>query len=213
MGRFLAAAMAADWPPLALSLQPHSEDCEPNFGLGWIFTDLEDAPMVMHNGGTGGYYAFLGWLPEAGRGLVLLTNTSDVQGDQVAAALLSGQPLPPRDRTLGPLMVAAFLGGLLIVQGWQFARSQRHGDRFKFLEDSAEILLLLALSYQLGPWQWLPITLWWGLLVLFVGLIIRRLSQHRMLSPAGASSPGSRWRSLRLLPTLLLLGWTIFCLR
>ncbi len=213
MSRFLVAAMAADWPPLALSLQPHSEDCEPNFGLGWVFTDLEDAPMIMHNGGTGGYYAFLGWLPEAGRGLVLLTNASDAQGDQVAAALLRGQPLPPRDRPLGSLMVAAFLGGLLIVQGWQFARSQRQRDRFKFLEDSAEILLLLALNYQLGPWQWLPIALWWGLLVLLVGLIITRLRQLRTLSPAGISSSRYRWRSLRLIPTLLVLGWTIFCLR
>ncbi|NMF86222.1 serine hydrolase domain-containing protein [Nodosilinea sp. P-1105] len=96
MGQFLQAAIAADWPPLALSLQPHSEDCEPNFGLGWIFTELEDTPMIMHNGRTGGYYAFLGWLPEAGRGLVLLTNTSDAQGDQVATALLTGDPLPTR---------------------------------------------------------------------------------------------------------------------
>ncbi|NJL50025.1 MAG: beta-lactamase family protein [Leptolyngbyaceae cyanobacterium SM2_5_2] len=53
MGRLLAAAMAADWPPLALSLQPQSEACEPNFGLGWILTEREDAPMVMHNGRTG----------------------------------------------------------------------------------------------------------------------------------------------------------------
>ena len=213
MGRFLAAAMAADWPPLALSLQPQSEDCEPNFGLGWVFTNLEAAPIVMHNGRTGGYYAFLGWLPEADRGLVLLTNTSDARGDQVAAALLSGQPLSSRDRPLGPLIVAAFLGGLLIFQGWQFARSQRHRDLFKFLEDSVEILLLLALSYQLGPWQWLPIALWWGLLVLFIGLIINRLGPRLTLPPPEASYPGSRWRSLRLLPTLLVLGWTIFCLR
>lgn len=213
MGRFLAAAIAADWPPLALSLQPQSEACEPNFGLGWIFTELEDAPMVMHNGRTGGYYAFLGWLPDAGRGLVFLTNTSDAQGNQVAAALLSGQPLPPRDRTLGPLLVAVFLGGLLIVRGWQFARSQRHGDRFKFLEDSVEILLLLALSYQLGPWPWLPIALWWSLLVVFVGLIIGRLWHLRSLPPAAVSPQISGWRGLRLLPTLLMLGWTIFCLR
>jgi CubicO group peptidase (beta-lactamase class C family) len=213
MGRFLAAAIAADWPPLALSLQPYSEGCEPTFGLGWIFTELEDAPMIMHNGGTGGYYAFLGWLPEAGRGLVLLTNRSDAQGDQVATALLSGQPLPARDRPLSPLMVAAFLGGLLIFQGWQFARSQRHRDRFQFLEDSTEILFLLALSYQLGPWQWLPIALWWALLVLFIGLIVSRLWHLRALPPAAVSPQISRWRSLRLLPTLLLLGWTIFCLR
>lgn len=100
MGRFLAAAMAADWPPLALSLQPYGEGCDPNFGLGWILTELEDAPMVMHNGRTGGYYAFVGWLPEAGRGLVLLTNTSDAQGNQVATALLAGKPLPPETAPL-----------------------------------------------------------------------------------------------------------------
>ena len=50
MGRVLQAAIAADWPPLALSLQPHSEACAPNFGLGWVFTELENAPMIMHNG-------------------------------------------------------------------------------------------------------------------------------------------------------------------
>lgn len=210
MGRFLAAAMAADWPPLALSLQPYGEGCDPNFGLGWILTELEDAPMVMHNGRTGGYYAFVGWLPEAGRGLVLLTNTSDAQGNQVATALLAGKPLPPRDRPLGPLIVAAFLGGMLVVQGGQFLRSQRHRDRGKLLEDSAEILLLLALGYQLGPWQWLPITLWWGLLALFVGLLIHRLWQMRALPPAPASS---RWRYLKLVPTLLILGWVILGLR
>ncbi|NJL50024.1 MAG: hypothetical protein HC929_24805 [Leptolyngbyaceae cyanobacterium SM2_5_2] len=110
-------------------------------------------------------------------------------------------------------MVVAFLGGLWIVQGWQFARSQRPGDRFKLLEDSAELLLLLTLSYQLGPWQWLPIALWWGLLALFVGLIIRRLWQRRMLPPPEAFSLGLRWRSLRLVLTLVVLGWTIFCLR
>lgn len=213
MGRFLAAAIAADWPPLALSLQPQSEDCESNFGLGWIFTELEDAPMIMHNGRTGGYYAFVGWLPEAGRGLVLLTNMSDAQGNQVATALLTGQPLPSRDRPFVPLMMTAFLVGLLIFQGWQFARSQRHRDHFKFLEDSTEILLLLALSYQLGPWQWLPIALWWGLLVLFVWLIIGRLWHLRSLPPAAVSPQISGWRGLKLIPTLLVLGWTVFCLR
>lgn len=213
MGRFLAAAIAADWPPLALSLQPHSENCAPNFGLGWVFTELEDAPMIMHNGRTGGYYAFLGWLPEVGRGLVLLTNTSDAQGDQVATALLAGKALPARNLPFGTLVVTAFLGAMMIVQGWQLARPLSSPDRFKSVEDSAETLLLLALSYQLGPWQWLPIALWWGLLALFVGLALRRLWQLRSRSPSESSPPVSQWRYLKLVPTLLVLGWTMFCLR
>lgn len=213
MGRFLAAAMAADWPPLALSLQPYSEYCEPNFGLGWVFTDLEDAPMVMHNGRTGGYYAFLGWLPEAGRGLVLLTNTSDAQGDQVVTALLTGKPLPTRSVSAGSLMFALVLGGLLGYQGWYLLRSQRPYTWLKAVEELIETLLYLTLSYQLGPWQWLPIALWWGLLALFAGLTMRRLWPLRILTPVEASSPGSRWRGIRLIPTLLVLGWTIFWLR
>lgn len=212
MGRFLVAAMAADWPPLALSLQPQSENCEPNFGLGWVFTDLENFPMVMHNGRTGGYYAFVGWLPEAGRGLVLLTNRSDAQGNQVATALLSGQPLPTRDFPFGLLMVAAFLGGLLMVQGWQMAQPLRSPKRFQFGENSAEALLLLALSYQLGPWQWLPIALWWGVLALFIGLTLHRLWQMPWRSPLASSPPVSQGRYLRLAFTLLVLGWTMVCL-
>lgn len=213
MGRFLAAAMAADWPPLALSLQPDSENCEPDFGLGWVFTDLDETPMIMHNGRTGGYYAFLGWLPEVDRGLVLLTNISNAQGNQVATALLTGEPLPDRPVNPGSLVWALVLAGLLGYQSWQLWRSQLPSSWLKAIEELIETLLYLALSYQLGPWQWLPIALWWGLVALFTGLTIRRLWQLRTLPPATAASPGWPWRNLRLVPILLVLGWTVFCLR
>ena len=213
MGRFLAAAMVADWPPLALSLRPYSEDCEPNFGLGWIFADVEGAPMIMHNGRTGGYYAFLGWLPEAGRGLVLLTNTSDAQGDQVATALLTGETLPVRSLRASSLIFSLVLAGLLGYQGWYLVQSQPPFSWLKAIEELVETLLYLALGYQLGPWQWLPLALWWGLVVLLAGLSLRRLWSLRALPLAEASSPSSRWRSLRLALILLVLGWTILCLR
>ena len=50
--------MAADWPPAGPEPAADSENCEPDFGLGWVFTDLDETPMIMHNGRTGGYYAF-----------------------------------------------------------------------------------------------------------------------------------------------------------
>ncbi|MFQ4136160.1 serine hydrolase domain-containing protein [Nodosilinea sp. PGN35] len=211
MGQFLAAAMAADWPPLALSLQPQSEDCEPNFGLGWIFTELEGAPLIMHNGRTGGYYAFVGWLPDAERGLVLLTNTSDPQGDGVATALLTGEPLPDRTVDPGSGIVALVLVGLLGYQSWSLGRSPPPRTWLKAAEELGETLLYLVLAYQLGPWQWLPVALWWGGLALLVGLSLRRLWRLRASPPA--ASPGSGWRSLGLVPTLLLLGWAIVGLR
>jgi len=213
MGRFLAAAMAADWSPLALSLQPYSETCEPNFGLGWVFTDLEGAPMIMHNGRTGGYYAFLGWLPEADRGLVLLTNTSDARGNQVATALLTGAPLPDRPLSASPLVWALVLAGLLGYQGWHLWRSPKSSSWLQIAENLATTLLYLALSYQLGPWQWLPIALWWGLVALLAGLTLRQLWQFRTSPPAAVPSLSWGWYSLRLVPTLMVLGWTLFCLR
>ncbi len=98
-------------------------------------------------------------------------------------------------------------------QGWYLLRSQRPYTWLKAVEELIETLLYLTLSYQLGPWQWLPIALWWGLLALFAGLTMRRLWPLRILTPVEASSPGSRWRGIRLIPTLLVLGWTIFWLR
>ncbi len=119
MGRFLAAAIAADWPPLALSLQPHSEDCG---HAQWVHGRLLRIFRV-----ATGSRAGIGFADQYQR-------CSGRSGRCCAAEQATAAPLDP-------LMVAAFLGGLLIFQGWQFARSQRHRDRLKFFEDSAEILL------------------------------------------------------------------------
>lgn len=219
MGQFLVAAMAADWPPLALSLQPQSEDCEPNFGLGWVFTDVDGAPMIMHNGRTGGYYAFVGWLPEAEQGLVLLTNTSDAQGDEVAKALLTGSPLPTCRPGASSIILALVLAGLLGYQSWTLWRSPSPTSWMDAIEEALETSLYLALAYQLGPWQWLPLALWWVLLVLLVGLSLRRQWLRRgwktglSRSPSDSAAPVTPWRYLRLMPNLLLLGWTILYLR
>lgn len=64
---------------------------------------------------------------------------------------------------------------LLGYQGWQLWQSPHPSSGFNAMEELLETLLYLALSYQLGPWQWVPIGLWWGLVVLFTGLMMRRL--------------------------------------
>ena len=60
-------------------------------GLGWhlIQRDARET-LVWHNGGTGGYSSFLGFYPEAGMGVVLLTNTANTAAvDGAAIGLLT----------------------------------------------------------------------------------------------------------------------------
>ncbi len=216
MAQFLTAAMAADWPPMALSLTAPTSPCpadQPSFGLGWISNTFDDEPAILHNGRTGGYYAFLGWQPEAERGLVFLTNTSDAQAEPVAVALLTGRPVPSADITISVFIEAAFIGLLLVYQGWQLFNAQLPTTPLNAGQEVLETVLSLALGYQLGPWQWLPIGLWWGGLVVLVGLNVHRLRQRpRPRSGASPARP-ERWRYLQFGLTLLLLGWVIGCLR
>ncbi|RDV37590.1 class A beta-lactamase-related serine hydrolase [Bradymonadaceae bacterium TMQ3] len=119
---FARNALAADFPPLALSLKPHHLDDEgnPHVGLGWFFrtlrsddsTDVDvtevmekNETIIWHNGRTGGYYAFLAIAPETGRAVVLLTDTS--HGSAFAMDLLrepSPEP-PPLDSSIFFMLV------------------------------------------------------------------------------------------------------------
>src|SRR5690606_21102156 len=59
-------------------------------GLGWHVRERSDGgELVWHNGGTGGYRSFVGLDPEAGVGVVVLTNLSTPAGvDDIGAHLL-----------------------------------------------------------------------------------------------------------------------------
>jgi len=66
-------------------------------GLGWVISGSGDDQMIWHNGGTGGYRSFLGFLPAKGMGVVALSNTSTEVGvDDIGAHLLNrDSPLAP----------------------------------------------------------------------------------------------------------------------
>lgn len=44
------------------------------YASGWVYTTSNRHPIVWHNGGTHGMHSIVGYLPEAGVGLVMLTN-------------------------------------------------------------------------------------------------------------------------------------------
>lgn len=45
-------------------------------GLGWHFKAGAEGDVIWHNGGTGGYRAFAGFVKESGKGVVVLTNSA-----------------------------------------------------------------------------------------------------------------------------------------
>ena len=59
-------------------------------GLGWFIAKAGQDEMIWHNGGTGGYRSFIGFLAKAKVGVVVLSNTSTELGiDDIGRHLLN----------------------------------------------------------------------------------------------------------------------------
>jgi hypothetical protein len=80
----------AEMPP---SDQPEVQ--HPSYALGWIHEIYRGHPLVVHNGSIDGFTVHLGFLPETGRGLILLANR-DLANAAVMALAYSAY-----DRLLG----------------------------------------------------------------------------------------------------------------
>lgn len=64
-------------------------------GLGWFITRLNGATMIDKNGGTSGFHSWIGFLPDSGCGVVVLSNVS-MRGaytpDKLGTAILGALP-------------------------------------------------------------------------------------------------------------------------
>lgn len=61
---------------IQLTHQPQAVDGEDHVGLGWFLSGTGEEKLIWHNGQTGGYHSFVGLMPGAHAGIVVLTNTS-----------------------------------------------------------------------------------------------------------------------------------------
>jgi serine-type D-Ala-D-Ala carboxypeptidase/endopeptidase len=88
-------------------------------GLNWLHAKTASGvEYVWHNGGTGGYRSFIGFDPERGVGVVVLSNRT-ISADDIGVHLLdpksplTTKPVPPPQRaaiTLAPGQMAKFVG-------------------------------------------------------------------------------------------------------
>lgn len=83
MMKFLAANLGHRVVELSLikSLQEcHQPQLQVNeqlqVGLGWMISDFNGDRLIWHNGATGGYHSFIGFLKEKKKGVCILTNHS-----------------------------------------------------------------------------------------------------------------------------------------
>jgi len=84
MTKFLAACMSGD------------------IGLGWMISHSSHADVMWHNGGTGGFRAFLGFNPKTQKGIVVLSNSSEAWPDSFSLSILDPEtyPKPAVNQTL-----------------------------------------------------------------------------------------------------------------
>lgn len=225
MTTFLQAAMtpAAD-SALAISLEEYWSDDEGRAasGLGWAIHRNDDEGMIWHNGRTGGYYAFIGFLPEQGRGLVMLSNASHA-GNAFAVNLLRGEdhvPRPERDWFFLAFTLFFVAFAPLLAYGYRAqalaslaGTAKTPAGRVNGLSTTIDTAFVLALTWTLGVWNLLPIGYWWAGLFATVILLAASLPPASQL-PWLPALP--RWRLvLRFISmalTLLLLFWVVCCM-
>lgn len=91
---FLSASMGLlNSPIIDLLKQCHKQQCAADLigtdiGLGWIISHSNDADVIWHNGGTGGFRAFLGFNPKTQKGVVVLSNSTEGWPDAFSLCLL-----------------------------------------------------------------------------------------------------------------------------
>lgn len=221
--RFLHAAMTAEPDsPLGATLNVHWSDRAGEWasGLGWMITRRDGETMVWHNGRTGGYHTFVGFLPERRRGVVLLSNAAH-DGDALAVNLLRGQyelPAPPRDWLFLGLTLLFVLFAPLLAYGYRAqsiatlsGAAKMPAGRIHLAATALDAACILALTWKLGLWTLVPEALWWAGAGATTALLAASLPPSARL-PWVPAIPG--WRlALRLLGiglSLLLLLWAVF---
>ncbi len=68
-------ALEATWMPLTpVNAGASMFDLRQSYASGWLLRQTRNGPIVWHNGGTGGFKSHIGFAPQLGVGIVILTN-------------------------------------------------------------------------------------------------------------------------------------------
>lgn len=119
LAKFLQAALGDEKAPLHAAfaattvVQRAVEEMGGSIGLGWFITADEKRPIVWHNGGTGGYRAFVGFTRADGGAAVAVLTNHEVSVDEIGFALLgeNAAGAPPKEEIALPAATLAAYAG------------------------------------------------------------------------------------------------------
>lgn len=124
------------YPAMQLSHKnSRAEGTSPMVGLGWHLTAGDMSEIIWHNGGTGGYRSFAGFIKGGDKGVVVLTN-STASTDDIGMHLLN----PKVPLTEIKLSIGVKMKSIVDAQGldtavktyWELKKGQ--GDKYDFSE-------------------------------------------------------------------------------
>jgi CubicO group peptidase (beta-lactamase class C family) len=195
MLEYVAINLAASNPAVAEAQRPRKTFAgERAIGLGWFHAKVGGRRLIWHNGKTGGFSSFVGFLPDEGRGFVVLANG---QGDVDA---LARRLLDPAEPPLAGHDANVWIGIAitLVLLAWGpltlWGSIRRAGptalppqtspvtiDRFDVLRSPLTPAIALVLAARLGAWQELPYAAWWVTLAIVVIAVAILARQTRAL--------------------------------
>ena len=134
-------------------------------GLGWLIVKPSTYEIAWHNGGTGGYRSFIGFVPGTRTGVVVLSNTFTATGvDDIGMHLLDPHaPLmpPPKEHkeiAVDPKLLDAYVGQYQLAPNFVLTVT-RDGDklfvqatgqpRFQIFPESALEFFLKVVDAQI----------------------------------------------------------------
>jgi CubicO group peptidase (beta-lactamase class C family) len=86
---YLKANMADATPSITLSHKETFKEGDDSIGLGWFLYPTKGDTLIWHNGGTGGFTSYTGYLKNRKAGVVVLTNSASQNGpDKIGTAVL-----------------------------------------------------------------------------------------------------------------------------
>jgi serine-type D-Ala-D-Ala carboxypeptidase/endopeptidase len=110
-----------------------------SIGLNWILAPTGGDTVVWHNGGTGGYRTFVGFIPSRKLGVVVLTNSGGAGADDIGMHLLNpAVPLVPKAAAvpqrsaieLSPDVLARYVGRYQLAPNFILDISVRDGAMY-----------------------------------------------------------------------------------